>query len=89
MLIGALIALPLGGYVLFSSRGIVSRIELEWEKHKLLSNIETMKMQQDSLKAVIKRLETDTLLIEKLARERYGMTKPGEHVFIIEQSNKR
>jgi cell division protein FtsB len=90
LIITLLVALPLGGYALFSSRGVFSRVSLEWEKRKLQETITTMKLQQDSLKHVVKSLESDTLLLEKIARERYGMIKPGEQIYLIEkkQQNK-
>jgi cell division protein FtsB len=87
LLIGLLLGIPLGGYALFSSRGVFSRLSLEVEKRQLEETILTMRQQQDSLRTVLKRLESDTLLIEQLARERYGMIKPGEEVFLIDSSH--
>jgi cell division protein FtsB len=37
----------------------------------------------DSLRSVIRILETDTTEIERLARERYGYVREGEEVFVI------
>lgn len=42
---------------------------------------------EDSLRSVIKSLESDTTIIERLARERYGYVRPGEQVFIIGNSH--
>jgi cell division protein FtsB len=85
LILTLLVVIPLGGYALFSSRGLFSRVSLEWEKRKLQETVTTMKQQQDSLKQVVKQLESDTLLIEKLARERYGMVKPGEQIYLVER----
>lgn len=85
LIIGILILVPLLGFVLFSKRGIIARIGLESEKSAMLKEIEQAQKQQDSLKTVIKRLNSDTLLIEKLAREKYGMIRPGETVYKVEE----
>lgn len=42
------------------------------------------KYQRDSLQRNIEKLHSDTLLIEQIAREKYGMIKQGETVFIVE-----
>jgi cell division protein FtsB len=44
-----------------------------------------MRRVEDSLRAAIRHLETDTTEIERLARERYGYVREGEEVFIIKR----
>ncbi len=87
-----ILALALGGlfvvYALFSSRGVFSRVSLEVEKRKLQESIGAAREQQDSLKKMVKQLDNDTLLIEKIARERYGMIRQGESVYRIESPKK-
>lgn len=80
-----LILVPLFGFVLFSKRGIIARVGLEMEKQAMQAEIAQVRQQQDSLRIVIQRLQSDTTLIEKLAREKYGMVRPGETVYRIEQ----
>jgi cell division protein FtsB len=80
------VLVPIAGYVLFARKGIVPRIGLVFDKKDLQAKIIRDKYQQDSLLLLLKRLEQDTFFIEKIARERYGMAKPGEKVFILEQS---
>lgn len=84
LVVAVLFGVPFSAYVLFSSRGIFSRLNLELEKRELTESIQLYRQQQDSLKQTIKKLESDTVLIEKIARERYGMIKSGEKVFIVE-----
>lgn len=88
LVVAVLFGVPLSAYVLFSSRGIFARVNLELEKRQLTESIQIYRQQQDSLKRTIKKLETDTVLIEKIARERYGMVRPGEKVFIVEAPKK-
>ncbi|HNX36868.1 MAG TPA: septum formation initiator family protein [Candidatus Cloacimonadota bacterium] len=53
--------------------------------HRSLKNMEAqvnvLKAQNDSLKAENERLRTSPEAAEKAARERFGLTKPGEKVF--------
>jgi len=60
-----------------------ARIRLEMEKRELQEQIAQQQRRQDSLRKLIERLRTDTLYIEKLAREQYGMVRPGEEVYIF------
>jgi len=69
-------------FIIFSNYGIVKRIELEVGKKTLVKDIKKEKDISDSLSRQIKLLENDKLEIERIAREKYGMLKPGEKVFI-------
>lgn len=83
-IIGVLTAIILG-FVLFSSHGLIARLRLSADASSLQSEISSMKATEDSLRAVIHTLETDTLEIERIARERYGYVRPGEQVYIIDR----
>lgn len=87
LMIVAIIGIPIASYALFSSRGLFSRVSLEWERRSLAGRIAAAHAEQDSLRNQIVRLEQDTLLIEKIAREKYGMIKPGEKIFIVDEQN--
>ena len=84
-MLGMLLGVPIAAYILFSSRGLFARVSLEWERRTLQERVKAVTLEQDSLRNVIRSLESDTLLIERLAREKYGMIKPGERVFIINE----
>lgn len=88
LMIAIALGAPILGYAVFSSRGFISRIGLEWEKRTLQEQTTLLQRQQDSLRLFIHQLETDTLLLEQLARERYGMIKSGEQVFITDENSK-
>ncbi len=80
---GILIALLL--YLIFAEKGLVKRARLELESKKLKKKIEAIEKENDSLKQKIHKLETDPKEIERIAREKYGMTKEGEEVYIIKE----
>ncbi len=78
------VLVPILGYILFSRKGVVPRMGLVLDKKDLQAKILHDRREQDSLVRLIKHLEQDTFFIEKIAREQYGMMKPGEKVFLIE-----
>jgi cell division protein FtsB len=69
--------------VLFSNYGIIKRFALEGRKNELYKDLRANKKIIDSLNQRIDVLESDSTEMERLAREEYGMIKPGEKVFII------
>ena len=72
-------------YALFSSYGIVTTVTLQNKQKNLQKQINNYKIIADSLQEHIRLLKTDTLYIERVAREKYGLVKPNEKVFIIPQ----
>jgi cell division protein FtsB len=81
LLVIALLAIILG-FILFSSYGVVTRVKLTSDKQKKYEELKNLIMQNDSLRNVIKDMKSDTTEIERLAREKYGMIKKGEKVYI-------
>jgi cell division protein FtsB len=80
-----LIILIVALFILFSNYGVYKRIKLEIQKKELYSKISNDKKIQDSLKQQIELLKNDKLEIERVAREKYGMVKPGEKVYFIKK----
>ncbi len=74
-------------FVLFSPYGVMTRLQLNGEASDLRGTVEAMRGVEDSLRSTVKRLETDSTEIERLARERYGFVRPGEEVFIIKRDS--
>lgn len=67
----------------FSGFGAVTRWQLESDCSTLRNDIVRGKQGADSLRAYLDALQFDTLEIERLARERYGMIKSGEVVYVF------
>lgn len=84
LLIGGLISLLLLGFVLFTNHGVIMRLRLESERQKFTKEIEQAQTRGDSLRKQVYILKTDTLEIERLARQNYGLIKPGEEVYFVE-----
>ena len=70
--------LALVAYVAFGNR-LFYKV---WQEEKTLTELETqveqLAAETDSLRRVLKRLEGDIDFIEKVAREDFGLAKPGE-----------
>ena len=68
----------------FSDRGLVSLWELKKEKVEIQQEINSLRKEISNLKRESEKLEFDQDYIEKTAREKLKMVKPGEKVFKIE-----
>jgi len=72
--------------LLFVDFGILQLIQLKQNKNHLRSDIEQLLTQQISIQDEIHKLKYDTSYIEKIARERFMMVRPGEKVFKVIES---
>ena len=68
----------------FSDRGLISLWDLKKEKADIQQEINLLRKEIASLKRESEKLEFDQDYIEKIAREKLKMAKPGEKVFKIE-----
>ena len=70
--------------LLFSDRGFVTLWNLKKEKIEIQEDINSLRQQIASLEKEAEKLEFDERYIEKIAREKFRMSKPGEKVFKVE-----
>ena len=68
---------------LFGDHGLFQLYKLKIEKKKIQKSITELRRERESLISEKNRLENDLKYIEKLARERYRMAKPGERVYKV------
>tara|TARA_Y100000590_G_scaffold357620_1_gene412508 strand:+ start:1335 stop:1646 length:312 start_codon:yes stop_codon:yes gene_type:complete len=66
--------------------GVIKLINLRQERSSLQFEIEQLLTQQITIREEIKKLKYDTSYVEKIARERFLMVKPGEKVFKVIES---
>jgi cell division protein FtsB len=84
------LAFILGGIIVvwftfIDTYSIWARIELNQRKAELKEKKEQLKNETQVLKQKIENLETDPFLLERIAREEYGMKKKGETVYKIKE----
>lgn len=60
-----------------------ARYQLELEKRDLIGRTEQLVQETEALRKQIEAMRTDPRLLEKIAREEYGMRRPGETVYRI------
>ena len=83
LIIRAIIIALILFFMIFSDYGFLTTFKLWWNIGDLKEKITEKQKLNDSLKARIKVLTRDSTELERLARENYGMIKPGERVYII------
>jgi cell division protein FtsB len=70
------------------SYGLIQLWRLKQRQVALDREVMRLQVQQDSLRREIHLLQTDSAYIEKVARERYKMGKPGEKIYKIVKPEK-
>ena len=83
--ISLLIIIPARSFVTFGSRGILARLSLESEKQEMQKKLDQALTEQKQLQQQSKALENDPKMIEKVAREKYGMIRQGETVYKVKK----
>ena len=75
--------------LLFSDRGLINLWSLKKEKLDIQHEINDLRNQIALLEKEEEKLKFDEKYIEKIAREKFKMVKPGERVFKVndEESN--
>ena len=69
--------------LIFSDFGLKDLLKLKEQKNQLNLKINKLYEQQVALQQEINYLSSDTEYIEKIAREKFLMVKPGEKVFRV------
>ncbi|HLB00607.1 MAG TPA: septum formation initiator family protein [Bacteroidota bacterium] len=85
LVITLLVGIPVFSFILFSPRGVIKRISLETEKSRLEGQLARAEAEQVSLLKQSRALDHDLSVIEKIAREQYGMIRPGETVYKVKK----
>ena len=79
LLIGATLVI----IFIFGDHGLFQLYKLKQERKEVQEHIARLRENRETLIAEKNRLENDLEYIEKLAREKYRMAKPGEKVFKV------
>jgi len=71
--------------IFFSDRGLINLWSLKNEKLEIQNEINSLRSQIAMLEKEEERLKFDEKYIEKIAREKFKMVKPGERVFKVSE----
>ena len=69
--------------LLFSDRGLINLWSLKKEKLEIQNKVNDLRNQIAMLEKEEEKLKFDEKYIEKIAREKFKMVKPGERVFKV------
>ncbi|WP_460180435.1 FtsB family cell division protein [Thermodesulfovibrio sp. TK110] len=83
-----LIILFLAYSFLFGDMGYLKYLELKKNEQRLIKEINRISMENNTLKNEIELLKKDPSYMEKYAREKFGVIKPGEMVFQFQKEEK-
>ena len=78
-----LIVFTLSIIFIFGDHGLFQLYKLKREKSSIQKHTSELRKEREVLISEKKRLENDLMYIEKLAREKYRMAKPGERVYKV------
>ena len=85
LLIALLFIVPIASFITFSNKGILQRMTMESRKVEMEARVKKAENEQRKLQGQTKALDNDPRAIEKVARERYGMTREGETVYKVKK----
>jgi len=74
-------------FLFFDTYSVMTKLKLERQKKDLIERTENYRQLTAELDSKIESLENNPDLIEKIAREDYGMRKPNETVYIIQKAD--
>lgn len=74
-------------FTFIDTYSLKTRWDLYTEKEELKERTAELREKSQELQTKIDKLEHDPALLEKIAREEYGMRKPGETVYKIKRED--
>jgi len=80
-----IVAVPILAFMMFSEKGILTHVKLQSQKEETLAKVQIVQIEQRRLQELSKALDTDAAIIERVAREKYGMIREGETVYKIKK----
>ncbi len=82
-LVSLLVAFLVVWFSFIDVYSLKTRWELSQRKKELIERTDELSFKSEELKTKLASLENNRVLLEKIAREQYGMRKPGETVYKI------
>ena len=83
ILVSLLVAFLVVWFSFIDVYSLQTRWELSQKKKELIARTQELNVKSEDLKLKLASLDNNQVLLEKIAREQYGMRKPGETVYKI------
>ena len=71
--------------IFFDENNIIKHIQLRRQESQLKAEIKELQQEHDIIMRKLGELEKDAEVLEKVAREKYGMLLDNEEIFIIKE----
>ncbi|MBP3192814.1 FtsB family cell division protein [Natronogracilivirga saccharolytica] len=84
-LFGILILMLILWFGFFDTFSVWTRMQLNNEKKELIRETEQLQTEATEFREKMEALESDPDLLQTLAREEYGMRKPGEIIYRVQE----
>ena len=78
-----LICLSLIIVFIFGDHGLLKLYKIKQKRGKIQENIKLLREEREKIASEKSKIENDLDYIEKIAREKYKMVKPGEKIFKV------
>ena len=78
-----LICLSLFIVFIFGDHGLLKLYKIKQKRKEIQSNITQLRNEKEKASTEKNKIENDLIYIEKIAREKYKMVKPGEKIFKV------
>ena len=72
-------------YLFFGAYGFINIFKLKRKERSLRKTRQELQIREEALLDSLKKIKTDTILLEKIAREKLGMIKSGDTVIIYDE----
>lgn len=72
-------------FTFIDTYSLMTRWDLHSQKTELQERTIELEKKSEDLQSKIEKLDKDPALLEKIAREEYGMRKPGEKVYKVKR----
>jgi len=89
LIAGIFVFIIMLSFLLFTDYGLLTRFELELKKIDIVKEMESEKSKTKELKELKETLKSNSIEIERIAREKYGYIRKGEEVYFIDTSNNK
>lgn len=84
VIIGAFVLLAVcASFAVFGSRGVFHLRNLQLQQARAEADAFRLQQRNRGVREHLRRLQEDDAYLEKVARERLGWIKPGEHVYRV------
>ncbi|MDG5766840.1 septum formation initiator family protein [Balneolales bacterium ANBcel1] len=85
LLLSVLLLLLILWFGFLDTYSVRTRVQLNMEKEELILETERLQSETAKIQEMLDELDSNPEMLERIAREEYGMRKPGETIYRIQE----